>query len=215
MTNELNKILNEEENLSSIKILALIAASAVLRKEKVYRQLLIFAKQKKINGYKIYEAILQIYLFAGFPVALISLSIFSEYFPIQHNNKKNRIRDFYKIGELTCRRIYGNKFEKLIFNTKEFSPELSEWLIVEGYGKVLSRKGLSLRERELLNVAILTALKFENQLYSHINGAHRLKLGISSIKEIITILDFLQNKKLSSFGIKVLNKFLEKKRVKL
>ncbi|MCL5031251.1 MAG: hypothetical protein M1480_19790 [Bacteroidetes bacterium] len=215
MLDKLKKILNEKGNKDTIKILVLITASAVLRKEKFFKQLLAYAKLKKINCEKIYEAILQTYLFAGFPVALISLSIFNEYFPSCHNEDVQQVnKNFDKIGEATCRKIYGNKFEKLISNTKKFSPELAEWLIVEGYGKVLSRDVLSLKERELINISILTALKFENQLYSHINGAYRLNTKISTIKEIISCLDILGSNKYNIFGTKVLHKFIEQKRVK-
>lgn len=212
---KLKKILNEKGNGNTIKILALITASVVLRKEKFFRLLLNYAKLKKINCNKIYEAILQTYLFAGFPIALISLSIFNEYFPACHNDDvKQENKNFDKIGEATCRKIYGNKFEKLISNTKKFSPELAEWLIVEGYGKVLSRDVLSLQERELINISVLTALKFENQLYSHISGAYRLNAKISTIKEIISSLDILGSNKYNVFGTKVLRKFVEQKRVK-
>ena len=80
-----------------------------------------------------------------------------------------------KVGVVNCKKIYGNKFDKLISNVKEFSPELSKWLVTEGYGKVMGRKGLSLKEREMCNVAVLCSLKYDSQLYSHINGAMRLK----------------------------------------
>lgn len=53
---------------------------------------------------------------------------------------------------------------------------MAEWLIIEGYGKVLGRKGLSLKERELCIVSILSAMKFEEQLYSHIIGAINVKV---------------------------------------
>ena len=215
MTDKINKLFKGKENISSIKILALITATAVLRKEKVFRMLLEYSRIKKFNSKKIYEAVLQTYLFAGFPNALISLSILNEYFPnCSKDSKQENCKNFDKIGEATCRKIYGNKFEKLISNTKKFSPELAEWLIAEGYGKVLSRKILSLKERELLNISILTALKFENQLYSHINGAYRLKVKINLINEIISSLEILGSDKYSIFGMKVLNKFMEQKRVK-
>ena len=62
-------------------------------------------------------------------------------------------------GIKNCKKIYGDKFDKLISNIKNFSPEMAEWLIVEGYGKVLGRKGLTLKEREVCIVSILSALK--------------------------------------------------------
>ncbi len=74
--------------LSSLKIsrdlnrtaLSLLSASAVLRKEKELREILTYLKEHKFSRRKIYEALLQTYLFAGYPSALISLQTASEYF---------------------------------------------------------------------------------------------------------------------------------------
>ncbi|HKB84983.1 MAG TPA: hypothetical protein VKD08_02350, partial [Ignavibacteriaceae bacterium] len=57
-------------------VLALLAASAVLRKEKTLREILVFLRANKFNKRKIYETLLQTYLFAGYPSALISLSVY-------------------------------------------------------------------------------------------------------------------------------------------
>ena len=46
-------------------------------------------------------------------------------------------------------------------------PDLAQWMIMEGYRKVLSRDVLSLKEREVLNVAILTTLGWGDS-YIHI-----------------------------------------------
>ena len=172
MTNQLKQLFDKNEKINSINLLALISAATVLRKEKIFRQLLEYTRLKKLNCLKIYEALLQTYLFAGFPIALISLSIFYEYYPDCRSLEiKAKKKDFYKIGEITCRKIYGNKFEKLIENTSKFSPELANWLIFEGYGKVLSRKILSLKEREILNISVLTSLRsYKLHLYVSIIG---------------------------------------------
>lgn len=201
-----------KKNISKRLILPLITASSVLRKEDLFRRLLQLAKEKKIPARKIYEILLQSYLFAGFPTALISLKIFNEIFPF--TKRKNKIlsySDLKKRGEKTCRKIYGDKYEKLIENVSLFSPELADWLVVEGYGKVLSRKQLSLRERELSIIALLSVLKFEEQLYSHINGAYKLEIKKTLISELIDSLTMLGNKSYSVFGKKVLKKFLEQK----
>jgi 4-carboxymuconolactone decarboxylase len=164
------------EQISDKFIIPLITAAAVLRDENRLRSLLGIASGKKFNSRKIYEALLQSYLFAGFPSALLSLKIFNEFFP--QKNKKFKPVSGNKVinrGIITCKKIYGDKYYKLISNVSSFSPELSQWLISEGYGKVLSRKPLNLKVRELVNIAILTVLKFEEQLYSHINGAYRME----------------------------------------
>jgi len=194
-------------------ILPIICSAAILRKEKVFRALLIDAKMKKISANKIYEALLQNYLFAGYPSALISLRIFKEYF-VRYDNLPTEDFNLYhyqKLGEQNCRKIYGDKFEKLISNVSSFSPEMSKWLVLEGYGKVLGRKNLSLIEREYCIISVLAALKFEDQLYSHINGAIRLGAPEKFIKEIISNLKFLQERKSVKLGLKVLDKLLRKR----
>lgn len=200
------------KSLAVPEILALISAASVLRKENFLRDLLNYSKSKKIKRSKIYETLLQTYLFAGFPNALISLYILQEIIPKKNTYKKtiNNSQILSK-GEKTCREIYGSKFEKLISNINSFSPELSEWLITEGYGKVISRKGLSLQERELSIISILCCQKYESQLYSHINGAIRNKVTTRKIKRVIENLELLGNRSYTKFGLKVFDKFLTNK----
>ena len=76
---------------------------------------------------------------------------------------------------------------------------MAEWLVLEGYGKVLGRAGLSFKERELCIVAVLAAMKFEEQLYSHVNGAVNAGASIEEIEIVIKNLDLLGKKKLSGY----------------
>lgn len=189
-------------------ILPLIAASSVTRKEKVFIDLLLYAKEKRISVRKIYEVLLQSYLFAGFPSALIALKNFSKIFPAFKTNKEMiSYSSLKKRGEKTCKKIYGNKFDKLMKNVNSFSPDLAEYIIIEGYGKILSRNQLSLKERELAVISVLSVLKYEEQLYSHINGAYRLGIKISVISELIDSLRVLGNGTYSAFGKKILDRF--------
>jgi 4-carboxymuconolactone decarboxylase len=57
-------------------------------------------------------------------------------------------------------------------------PALDTWMVVEGYGKVLSRPGLDLPRRELCIIAACAASQQERQLHSHLHGA--LHAGCSS-----------------------------------
>lgn len=194
-------------------MLPLIAAASSLRKTDFLIELISQAKSRKIPFIKIYETLLQNYLFAGYPTALLSLKILKDVYP---NKKLTKAADmnlyhFRKRGELNCKKVYGNKYEKLISNVKNFSPDMAEWLVLEGYGKVLSRKGLSMMERELCIVAVLTVLKFDDQLYSHINGAYRAKTSIDEIYSVIRSLSLIGNKNLTAFGLKVLSRYKKEK----
>ena len=75
------KNLNEKK-LSSINILELISVAAVLNKKNQLKRFLIIAIEENIRRSLIYESLLQTYLFAGIPSALISLKILNDIFPV-------------------------------------------------------------------------------------------------------------------------------------
>lgn len=195
--------------LSKKELLPLISASAVLRNYDAFDKLLTIAKRKSIPFNKIYEALLQNYLFAGYPSAILSLKLLKENYPAKRLSKAvdMNLYHFRKRGIINCRKVYGDKSEKLIYNVKQFSPDLAEWLVLEGYGKVLGREGLSFKERELCVVAVLTVLGFEDQLYSHINGAFRVRTSIEEIRKVVKNLSLFREKSITEFGLRVLMRF--------
>lgn len=205
----------KNKKFSEDELLALISAASVLRKEKLFKVFLSICKQNKIKSNKVYETILQTYLFAGFPSAIVSLKTTNDFFPVKKKkfiDEKTSKKDTIKEGIKTCKKIYGQKFYKLMSNISSYSPELADWLVIEGYGKVLSRKGLNLSERELSIISILTVQKFESQLYSHINGAFRQKINRKKIKKVIINLELLGNKSYTKFGLNIFNKFITNKK---
>ncbi len=213
MPDIISKFKNEINELDKKDVLPLICAAAALRKEVHLRLLLLRAKSLNIDINELYESLLQNYLFTGYPSAMMSLKILKEYFP-DHNEDLsedwdlNRYRDR---GIQNCKKIYGKKFEKLISNVKGFSPELSDWLVLEGYGKVMGRKELSLKKRELNIISVLSVLKFEDQLYSHINGAFRTRSSKEEVKRVISSLKIFGTNEWANFGMKVLNRYLKDK----
>jgi 4-carboxymuconolactone decarboxylase len=121
------------------------------------------------------ETILQCYLFAGFPAAiegLVTLRQVSEE-PVVGRVKpeKPSPRIFVKRGEKLCRKVYGQKFNALKRRTLELHPDLWNWMIFEGYGKVLSRPPLTPAQRELCVIACLVVTGWDRQLRSHVHGA--------------------------------------------
>lgn len=187
------------------KDLILISIYSVKRKYKLLKDYLAGRKFNKKESLKIYETVLQTYLLAGFPSALVSLKLISNYIKVPLINNKINNNNFYAIGIKNLSKIYENKSDKLLNNIKTFSPEMSQWLVTEGYGKVFSRGILSLRERELGFCSILIALKFEDQLISHFHGALRNKVTVKEINEMIELLIIKNFKKDAEFGKKVIS----------
>lgn len=121
------------------------------------------------------ETILQAYLFAGFPRALNAARewrrISGLEAPAAEDLPAPDLERWSRQGEETCATVYGKFYEKLRHNIRALHPALDEWMIVEGYGKILSRPGLDLRLREFCIVAACVAAGQDRQLHSHLHGA--------------------------------------------
>ncbi len=129
------------------------------------------------------ELILQSYLFCGFPRALNAAREWRRLSPAVQGQGTGRgagDRDrgeydrFQAEGEATCARVYGRFYSKLRQNIVALHPELDTWMIVEGYGKVLSRAALDLGRRELCIVAACVAAGQDRQLHSHLHGSRNV-----------------------------------------
>lgn len=124
------------------------------------------------------EVLLQSYLFLGFPAAIWGFGIWrsmGEGGPTAEapsaEGTDERAARWRAAGKEVCERVYGSNYAKLRENVRRLHPELDRWMILEGYGKVLSRPGLDLQTRELCIVASLAVTRWEPQLHSHLRGA--------------------------------------------
>ena len=147
----------------------------------------------EVDPVAVEEIILQSYLFAGFPRTLNAMRVWrgvSER-PAPSTDPEAAAEDFdlwRRRGAETCAIVYGESYEKLRQNIRELHPALDEWMIVDGYGKVLARPGVDLRTRELCVVAACAVSGQQRQLHSHLHGA--LNAG-STVGEIAAVLDAL------------------------
>ncbi|MDQ6873221.1 MAG: carboxymuconolactone decarboxylase family protein, partial [Gemmatimonadota bacterium] len=146
-----------------------------------------------VDPVQVEEIILQSYLFAGFPRTLNAMRMWRVVSsrPAPSTDPEAAAEDFdlwRRRGAETCAIVYGESYEKLRQNVCELHPALDEWMIVDGYGKVLSRPGVDLRTRELCVVAACAVSGQQRQLHSHLHGA--LNSG-SSVGEIAAVLDAL------------------------
>jgi 4-carboxymuconolactone decarboxylase len=148
---------------------------------------------ESIDPVAVEEIILQSYLFAGFPRALNAArawrAVSERAAPEADAESSVANLDMWRdLGERTCAIIYGDSYEKLRENIRQLHPALDEWMIVDGYGKVLSRPGVDLRTRELCIVAACAVSGQQRQLHSHLHGA--LNAG-SSAAEVAGVFDAL------------------------
>jgi 4-carboxymuconolactone decarboxylase len=152
-----------------------------VRSEFILERELISALNNKIDPAIIREVILQTYLFSGFASTINAMIVFNKLVP----GNKDYLREVGESLELwrergieLCKQVYGNQFEKMVENMNQLHPDLADWMIMEGYGKVLSRPFLTPKVRELMIVAMTAVLNVERQFHSHVRGA--LNVGAKS-----------------------------------
>lgn len=189
--------------------LVMASVSAVMNDTQTLRSTIRHFVRSEGDAIMLHEALLQAYLFAGFPVALEALAIADEECRLllgsitwpqaePYDESLFRVR-----GEELCRRIYGNVFEKMMSRLGHITPELSSWMIVEGYGKTLSRSNLPITLRELCIVGILAALERENQLKSHIRGALRVGVTLDELAACADVVTELCGKRRGSHILRI------------
>lgn len=121
------------------------------------------------------ELLLSSVLFVGYPRALLAAAALRRVEPDHAEGGEpaqyEGWREWLARGEATCRIIYGAHYERLRHNIRALHPALDTWMIVDGYGKTVSRPGLDLARRELCSVAMLVPQDAPRQLLSHLKGA--------------------------------------------
>lgn len=135
------------------------------------------------------ELLLQSYLFAGFPRALNAMREWRRVVPAPAAPAAAvPAAQWGADGERTCAVVYGEFYERLRDNIRRLHPALDEWMVVEGYGKVLSRPGLDLGRRELCIVAACAAAGQDRQLHSHLHGALNAGVAPGTVSDAIEAL---------------------------
>ena len=137
----------------------------------------------------VYEAVLQSYLFVGFPRAIEAFFAADPVlrrhgFPAPPATAPDA-EGWTASGETLCRAVYGRNYAKLLETMLGLSPDLASWMILEGYGKTLSRPALNPVAREYAVVAILTVTRMWRQLRSHAIGAVNVGGTRAGVREAI------------------------------
>jgi 4-carboxymuconolactone decarboxylase len=169
-----------EPSHAQILALARISSCVTLRDEPKLREEFQIALKQGLPINQIREAVLQTFLMTGYPATINAFILLNEVAGGDRDflrEESGSLQQWQKRGEELCRKVYGSQYENLVHNVKQLHPDLADWMILEGYGKVLSRPFLSPVVRELLTVAMTAVLKVERQFYSHVRGA--LNMGAS------------------------------------
>jgi len=159
----------------AIRSLTAFAAAMARGQEAPARRALAAARRAGSGRVAAEEVALMLVLHAGYPAALEGARLLNSAWPGRARRRREGGPAVWKQrGERLCAQVYGPAYPKLRRNIARLHPDLAAWMIEQGYGRVLTRSGLSGAARELVAVAVLAALGWERQLVSHLLGAARL-----------------------------------------
>lgn len=125
------------------------------------------------------ELYVHLSLFLGFPTMLEGLEFLKKYPQKYKRGNKSSIQE----GRRVFQKIYGEQTQNVLKSLGALHPELVRWILRDAYGRVFTRSGMSLKERELSNVATLGVQGFVPQFFSHVRGVVRVGVSRRAVKE--------------------------------
>ena len=202
------------ENTGRIRILSYLSAVIAIGEQEKLLSVLQCLQKRHFDYNAIYEIILQSYLFLGFPRMIEATIAYNEIYGDSngaYEKEFNQVSQeesskWFENGIMLCKQIYGKNYERLKERFLSISPEMFRWMVIEGYGKVLSRPGLSSVERELAEVAALIVDQRERQLVSHIIGSLNVGATIELIKQVNKDIKPLAGVKAYDLAIQLISK---------
>ena len=92
----------------------------------------------------------------------------------------------YDTGMAVRREVLGDAHvDRATAAATEFSRPWQEYITTTAWGQVWSRPGLDRRTRSMLTLALLTALRCEEELAMHVRAALRNGLTPDEIREVL------------------------------
>jgi 4-carboxymuconolactone decarboxylase len=167
----------DDATIALVRLAAVIAGSNEAQVRDAFARIVSLAPAQWIE-----ELVIQSYLFSGFPRALNAAREWRRVAPTpapltDEGDDVTHVDEWRQRGEQTCAAVYGPMYEKLRVNVRQLHPALDAAMVIEGYGKILSRPGLDLQRRELCIVAACAMTGQDRQLHSHLHGA--INVGVA------------------------------------
>jgi 4-carboxymuconolactone decarboxylase len=94
--------------------------------------------------------------------------------------------DRYDAGMKVRREVLGDEHvDRATANATEFSRPFQEMITRTAWGEVWTRDGLDRKTRSCITLAVLTALRAENEIPMHVRAARRNGLSPEEIREVL------------------------------
>ena len=152
-----------------------IATATATGDEARLRERMIAARAAAVPAGWVEELLLQGFLNVGYPLTLVAFAVWREVAgppketgePIAHPEWEQ----WTERGMKACAEVYGRTYHKLLVNLRALHPAIEPLVVVDAYGKILSRPGLDTKRRELCTLAAIAMLNAPRQLHAHLRGA--------------------------------------------
>ncbi|MFH2048963.1 MAG: hypothetical protein ABIJ12_05925 [bacterium] len=193
------------------RILSLYSAAVAKADHSILESVINMAGKNNISSKQLYEIILQSYLFVGFPRMIEAADHLNSIIGIDGGHLRltpvssKESEKWFVEGQKLCQKVYGEKYDILRKRVESFAPEIFRWMIYEGYGKVLSRPGLNIVDRELAIISCLIVELRERQLYSHLIGALNVGADKKLVIQVVEDTEIFSGEG-SQMALKMLNK---------
>ena len=170
---------DERREMSKLepRTVALIRVATAIAKgdEALLRERMTVARAAKVPTEWVEELLLQSLLNVGYPLTLMAFGIWREVAGPVTKAGEDLTHDHWALwkerGAKLCAEVYGRTYHKLLLNLRGLHPALEALVVVDAYGKVLSRPGLDAQRRELCTLAAIAMLPTPRQLHAHLRGA--------------------------------------------
>ena len=144
------------------------------------------------------ELFIHLSLVLGFPAMLEGLEFLKHMRPdAKRGGTRMNVRG-QKEGKRILKRIYGGQTEKLLDNIGEIHSQARSMIVHDVYGRVFSRPGLTLKERELINVTVLAIQGLDRQLHSHVRGCLRVGVEVTMIRETLSLVQRISKRNMQT-----------------
>jgi 4-carboxymuconolactone decarboxylase len=95
-------------------------------------------------------------------------------------------QDLYDLGLATRRKVLGDAHvDASLGAVTDFSRDIQDYVTQYCWGDVWNRSGLSLQERSLINLAMITALNRPHEFKAHVRGALNNGVTRDQIREVL------------------------------
>ncbi|MCB9899060.1 MAG: carboxymuconolactone decarboxylase family protein [Planctomycetes bacterium] len=194
-----------------LRCLALLHGAAVVGRFDAVPDLLALGRARGTSRARLEECGLQVVAYGGFPRAIEFLSMLEPALDedgdpraVAHDARTSDER--LAAGRAVFERIYARQTDDVLGTLDGLVPGFADWVLDDAYGRILSRPGLSLAEREILAVAALALAALPRPLGSHVRGALRNGSTVEVVEDILRCSMVLADPRARSVTVQALDR---------